>query len=82
MTPLQREEKHLGELLGKYVKFRVGRSSHFGRVSSIEDEICNIIGMEQGKYQKPAYHYPYSEVRICTHDEVFKLGRSLNALMK
>ena len=62
-------------LIGKYVKFGRGNETNYGRVSSIEGDIANIRGINQKKYGKPEYHYPYQEIRILNHDEVFKLER-------
>ncbi len=63
-------------LLGKYVKFNlVNHKKHFGRVSSIEQDIVNIRGVEQSNRSHPEYHYDISEITICSHDEVFKLGQ-------
>lgn len=74
-------EQHKSNLLGKWVHFRVGKYKHYGRVSSIEHDICNIKGFEQKRYERPDYHYNFQEVTICNHDEVFKLGRAvINAL--
>ncbi len=69
-------------LVGKWVRFRIGRKRHYGRVSSLEQDIANIRGIEQKKYTKPAYHYDYREIQVCSHDEVFNLGRSIKALFR
>ena len=62
-------------LVGKWVKFRVGKKTHYGRVSHIEQDICAIRGIEQKKYTKPAYNYNFQEVKLLPQDEVFNLGR-------
>jgi len=75
--------KKYQNLLGKYVKFSVGmRRLHYGRVSSQEQEIVNIRGIEQRGTTRPQYHFNIQEIRECTHDEVFKLGRSARNLFK
>lgn len=69
-------------LLGKYVRFHVGRKAHWGRVSSIERGIANIRGIEQTKHTQPAYHYPINEIVECTHDKVYDIGRSIGQLFR
>ena len=70
---MEKIKQFKGNLLGKWVKFRVGKGKHFGKVSNIDHNVCNIMGVEQKKYSRPAYHYDFREVRICSHDEVFKI---------
>ena len=57
------------------VKFRVGRFIHYGLVTSIDKEICNIRGIEQKGSSKPKYHYSILEVRKVSTKEAFELGR-------
>lgn len=68
--------------MGKWVKFRIGRKIHFGKILSIEHEVANIRGFEQKKKEKAAYHYPLYEIIEATHDEVFNLGRAAINLLR
>lgn len=51
-------------LMGKNVTFYVNGELHYGKVVSLEKEIANIKGIEQSKYEHPAYHCPYKELTI------------------
>ena len=74
---MKKTQQYKVNLVGKWVRFRIGQKRHYGRVSSVEQDICNIRGIEQKKYTRPAYHYDFREVNICSHDEVFNLGRAV-----
>ena len=65
------------QLLGRYVKFRVGKRFWYGKVLSVEQGVANIKGAEQKKKDRAAYHYPVYEIVECTHEEVFNIGRNL-----
>lgn len=69
------------ELLGMYVKFQypdrekgLGRMG-YGRVVSVEHGVANIRGTEQTSRERPAYHYDLSEIEVCSHAEVYKIGQ-------
>ena len=57
------------------VKFKIGRFIHYGWVTSIDQEICNIRGIEQKGSSKHEYHYSIYEVRKVSTKEAFELGR-------
>lgn len=68
-------------LVGQFVKFQypsrekgLGRMG-YGRVTSVEKEVANIRGTEQTTRERPSYHYPLSEIMVCTHEEVYKIGQ-------
>lgn len=62
--------------LNNWVKFRVGKRTHFGKLLSVERDVANIRGFEQASKERPAYHYPVDEITEANHTEVFKLGRA------
>lgn len=70
------DREYKTNLLGKYVKFMVGKKRIIGRVISIEQGIANIRGVKQNKFTKNLYHVEYKEPKILTHEEVFKLGQN------
>jgi len=70
------------DFLGKYVKFRVGRKTHYGRVLHIIHGVAHIKGIEEPQHGMGGYNYPVNEIRECTHDEVYKIGRGYLQLFR
>lgn len=66
-------QDYLSSLLGQFVKFRIGRRMYYGRVMHITDGVANIRGIEQSK-GVGEYNAPYEDLRVCTHDEVYRIG--------
>ena len=70
-------ETETKNMLGNFVKFSVGgRKKRVGFVTSIEKGVANIKGIEQKKYEKPAYHLELGELIKLTHKQVFELGKN------
>lgn len=55
------EEKDLK--LKDLVAFKWEGKTQFGRVTSIEDGVANIKGVEQESYTRPAYHVRVVELQ-------------------
>lgn len=59
--------------LGTIVSFDWLGHMHFGKLMSVEQGVCNIRGLEQGKRERAAYHPRLDEIREATQEEVIRL---------
>lgn len=63
------------ELVSKWVKFRIGRPTYYGRVVSIEHDVANIRGIEEGTRVRPSYHMEVYQLDVCSQEDMLKIGR-------